>query len=74
MPLITTITGYMVLQASHSCHHLGDMGYFVHEKDDDFYKVRYIRNCCLDLLSSLIEAFGDLAVSSILYIIENSLL
>jgi hypothetical protein len=45
----------------------------VHEKDDDFYKLRSIRNCCLDLLSSLIEAFGDLTTSSLLFVIENAL-
>ncbi len=33
--------------------------------------MRSIRNCCLDLVSSLIEVFGDLAVESILFVIEN---
>ena len=64
----------MILQRSHSYHFQGDSSYFVHEKDDDFYKVRTIRNCCLDLLSCLIEAFGDLAVSSILTVIELMLI
>jgi len=35
--------------------------------------MRNIKNQCVDLFSSLIECFGDLAVSSILQIIQNLL-
>jgi hypothetical protein len=35
------------------------------------YRFRSVRNSCLDLISSLIEVFGDLAVESILYVIDN---
>jgi len=53
-------------------HHLGDFNYFIHDKDEDVYKTRSTRNCCLDLISSLIEVFGDLAVESILIVLENT--
>lgn len=33
--------------------------------------MRSIRNSCLDLISGLIEVFGDTAVESILFVIEN---
>jgi hypothetical protein len=44
---------------------------FIHEKDEDVYKIRSIRNSCIDLLSSLIESFGDDAVTSILTVVES---
>ena len=61
----------MILPYAHHRHHLGDFNHFIHDKDEDVYKFRSIRNCCLDLVSSLIEVFGDLAVESILFVIEN---
>lgn len=71
VPLITTISSFMIIPRKHERYHLGDFNYFIHEKDEDVYKVRSIRNCCLELVSSLIEVFGDLAVESILYVIES---
>jgi hypothetical protein len=35
--------------------------------------MRNIKNQCVDLFSSLIEIFGDLAISSILMVITNLL-
>jgi hypothetical protein len=52
-------------------YHVGDYNHFIHDKDEDVYKARNIRNSCLDLVSGLIEVFGDLAVESILFVIEN---
>ena len=54
--------------------HIGDYSHFIHDKDEDIYKLRNIRNSCLELISSLIEVFGDFAVQSILFVIENLLL
>lgn len=71
IPLISSISCFMIVQGNRERHYYGDANYFIHEKDEDVYKVRTIRNCCLDLISSLIEVFGDLAVKSILYVIEN---
>lgn len=70
-PLITTISSFMIIPYNKERMHMGDFNHFIHEKDEDIYKVRSIRNCCLDLISSLIEVFGDLAVEAILYVIEN---
>jgi len=71
VPLITTISSYMIIPYLKERHHFGDYQHFIHEKDEDFYKQRSIRNSCLDLLSSLIEVFGDVAVESILFVVEN---
>lgn len=71
VPLITTISSYMIVPRIKERQHIGDYNYFIHEKDEDVYKQRSIRNSCLDLISSLIEVFGDLAVESILFVIEN---
>ena len=71
MPLIATISSFMIIPRSKERQHLGDFNHFIHEKDEDFYKMRSIRNCSLDLISSLIEVFGDIAVSSVLRIIEE---
>ena len=73
VPLITTISSYMIIEGNKERHHYGDSSYFIHEKDEDFYKVRSVRNLCLDFISSLIEALGDLSVHSILYVIEHVL-
>jgi hypothetical protein len=71
VPLITTISSYMIIPRNKERMHVGDYQHFIHEKDEDFYKQRSIRNSCLDLVSSLIEVFGDLAVESILFVVEN---
>lgn len=64
----------MILTHSKQRQHFGDYQYFIHEKDEAFYKQRSIRNSCLELVSSLIEIFGDLAVESTLFVVENLLL
>ena len=61
----------MILPRSKERHHVGDYNHFIHDKDEAVYKLRNIRNTCLDLVSGLIEVFGDLAVESILFVIEN---
>ena len=71
VPLITTISSFMILPHARERFHLGDLNHFIHEKDEDIYRFRSVRNSCLDLISSLIEVFGDLAVESILYVIDN---
>ena len=68
---MTTVSSYMILQHFKESHHIGDYNHFIHEKDEDIYKARNIRNSCLDLISGLIEVFGDVAVESILFVIEN---
>ena len=65
------VTSYMILPSNRERYHLGDYNLFIHDKDEDTYKHRSIRNSCLDLISSLIEVFGDDAVQSILFVIET---
>jgi hypothetical protein len=60
----------MIIPANRERYHQGDYNYFIHEKDEDIYKERSIRNSCLDLISSLIEVFGDTAVESLLFVIQ----
>lgn len=64
----------MILTCDKERMHIGDYNHFIHDKDEDIYKARTIRNSCLDLISGLIEVFGDLAIESILFVVENLLL
>lgn len=66
---MTTVSSYMIIQYFKESQHKVDCNHFIHEKDEDIYKVRNIRNSCLDLISGLIEVFGDLAVESILFVV-----
>jgi hypothetical protein len=63
----------MIIPANRERYHYGDYSYFIHDKDEDIYKQRSTRNQCLDLISSLIEVYGDLAVESILTVVESLL-
>ena len=74
VPLISTVSSFMIIPFNKESYHFGDYNHFIHDKDEDIYKLRNIRNSCLDLISGLIEVFGDLAVESILFVIENLLL
>jgi hypothetical protein len=71
IPLVMTVASYMILPSNRERQHVGDYNLFIHDKDEDIYKQRAIRNSCLDLVSSLIEVFGDDAVQSILFVIES---
>jgi hypothetical protein len=51
-------------------HHC-DYNHFIQQKDEDMYKQRSIRNSSLELISSLIEVFGDAAVEAVLFVVEN---
>lgn len=59
----------MIIPYDKERQHIGDYNYFIHDKGEDIYKARAIRNSCLDLISGLIEVFGDLAVESMLFVI-----
>lgn len=73
MPLISTVVCYMIIPANRERHHYADHNYFIHDKDEDQYKLLTIRNSCLDLISSLIEVFGDQAVEAILINVDSLL-
>ena len=63
----------MVLERSDQRQYLADDHYFLHDKTQSVFKLRNIRNQCVDLFSSLIEIFGDLAIGSILKITKDML-
>ena len=69
LPLITTISSFMIITFDKETTHVTDPAHFIHEKDEDVYKMRTIRNACLDLISMLVDVFGDEAVYSILTVV-----
>ena len=68
-----TVSSYMILEHSQSRIYLGDEHFFLHDKTQSIFKLRNIKNQCIDLFSSLIEIFGDHAITSILKIITKLL-
>ena len=50
-----------------------DEHYFLYDKTQTVFKTRNIKNQCVDLFSSLIEIFGDQAISAILFVINGLL-
>ena len=68
-----TISSYMIVELADEKEYLYDANIFLHDRTESVFKLRNIKNQCVDLFSSLIECFGDLAVQSILQIIQNLL-
>lgn len=73
IPLLMTISSYMIVELADEREYLYDTNIFLHDRTESVFKLRNIKNQCVDLFSSLIECFGDLAVQSILQIIQNLL-
>lgn len=73
IPLLMTISSYMIVEVADEREYLFDPNIFLHDRTESVFKLRNIKNQCVDLFSSLIECFGDLAVQSILQIIQNLL-
>jgi len=71
MPLLSTVSGYMILEHSDTREFQGDQHFFLHDKTQSLFKRRNIKNQCMDLFSSLIEVFGDEAVMHIVRIIKD---
>ena len=69
IPLLMTISSYMIVELADECEYIHDTNIFLHDRTESVFKLRNIKNQCVDLFSSLIECFGDLAVQSILQII-----
>lgn len=61
----------MIVELDDELEYLYDHNIFLHDRTESVFKLRTIKNQCVDLFSSLIECFGDLAVQSILQIIQN---
>lgn len=74
LPLISTISSYMILTTDIEEAHKIDKNLFIYGKDEDIYKMRNIRNSCLDLMSKLIEDFQDDAIGALIFVIQNLLL
>ena len=71
MPLVTTVSSYLLIQFNHELKHVGDPTFFIADKSQELLKVETIRSQCLVLISSLIEVFGDAAVQAILLVVQN---
>jgi hypothetical protein len=71
VPLLSSVTSYLLIQHNHEREYLGDPTYFLTDKSQDLLKVETIRSQCLVLISSLIEVFGDTATKGVLIIIEK---
>lgn len=71
-PLLMTVGSYMIIEWSDRLEYI-DQHYFLHDKTQSVFKLRTIKNQCVDLFSSLIEIFGDLAIESIVNIVKQLL-
>lgn len=71
IPLVTTVTGYLLVQSDQEKAHRGDATFFIIEKGQEMLRVQSVRNQCLTLISSLIEVFGDDAVQAVLLIAQS---
>lgn len=64
--LIATVSAYCLIEWRDEGEYLYDANHFLYDKTQQFWKQRRIRNQCIELLSSLIENLGDLAVAALL--------
>lgn len=73
MPLVTSVSSYLLVQHDSEQHHCGDPTFFINDDTQEMHRVQSIRNQCLALISSLIEVFGDTAVQAVLLVTHNML-
>jgi len=71
IPLITSVSSYLLVQYDHEKVHKGDPTFFIADETQEMHRVQSIRNQCLTLISSLIEVFGDTAVQAVLSVVHN---
>jgi len=71
MPLMTTVSSYLLAQHDCEREHKYDTTYYITDKNQQLLKADSIRSQCLVLLSSIIEVFGDAAIQAILFVIQN---
>jgi len=72
-PLLMTVSSYMIVEHYKQKEYLWDENYFLHDKTQSIYKMRTIKNQCIDLFSSLIEIFRDQVIHSLMLIIDTLL-
>ena len=63
----------MIVEFQDQREYLSDQNYFLHDKTQSVFKIRTIKNQCVDLFSSMIEIFGDQAIQAIMLVIKNLL-
>jgi hypothetical protein len=68
-PLMMTIGSYMLLEDWQKHLFKFDESYFLCDKTQSVFKVKSIRNQCIELCSSLIEMFGDQSLISLYQVI-----
>lgn len=73
IPLITSVSSYLLVQHNQERQHRGDATFFISEDSQEMHRVQSIRNQSLTLISSLIEVFGDDAVQAVLLVVHNIL-
>lgn len=73
VPLITSISSYMILSQEQEQEHMGDQSQFINVNNDIVYE-HSVRNYCLNFISQLIENFDDDAVEAIIFVAEKFLL
>ena len=71
MPLITSVSSYLLVQFNSEKQHRADPTFFIADETQEMHRVQSIRNQCLALISSLIEVFGDNAVQAVLLVTHN---
>ena len=59
MPLVTSVSSYLLVQHSQEKQLKGDPTFFISDETQEMHRIQSIRNQCLTLISSLIEVFGD---------------
>lgn len=73
VPLVTSVTSYMILSKDQETAQVTDPSQFVNANNESIYE-HSVRNYCLDFLSQMIENFDDEAVEACLCICERFLL
>ena len=68
VPLTTTVCSYLIIPMRQEHSHKYDNTYFLAQ---DSWHVVSIRNKCLQLISSLIEAFNEEAIEALLLFVQN---
>lgn len=68
VPLTTTVCSYLIIPLRQEHCHKHDLTYFLAQ---DSWHVVSIRNKCLQLISSLIEAFNEDAIEALLLFVQN---
>jgi hypothetical protein len=70
LPLMKTISFYLLLPYNKEKSHCGDNLFFIQDKSHDMLRMDSIRSQCLVTISSMIEVFGDDAIQVLIIVIQ----